>query len=143
MSFAISTSKLRPCGCREERRVHEPSSSTPKPSPFSGGSLAAVARTSTCSSAPTVAVGDQANRFGLWNVRWRAGLDPEGTFYALRHSYISRAIEAGMPLNVLAENCGTSVRMIEKTYAKVLANKRREFIASGSPRLFAASDSPS
>lgn len=64
-----------------------------------------------------------------------AGLDPAGTFYALRHSYISRAIEAGMPLNVVAENCGTSVRMIETTYAKVLAGKRREFIASGAPRL--------
>ena len=67
-----------------------------------------------------------------------AGLDPTGTFYALRHSYISRAIEAGMPLTVLAENCGTSVRMIETTYAKVLASKRREFIANGAPRLFAA-----
>lgn len=68
----------------------------------------------------------------------QAGLDPAGTFYALRHSYISRSIEAGMPLTVLAENCGTSVRMIEKTYAKVLADKRREFIVKGAPRLFAA-----
>jgi integrase len=66
-----------------------------------------------------------------------AKLDPLGTFYALRHSYISRAIEAGVPLNVVAENCGTSVRMIETTYAKVLAAKRREFIANGAPRLFA------
>ena len=71
-----------------------------------------------------------------------AGLDPCGTFYALRHSYISRAIEAGMPLNVVAENCGTSVRMIETTYAKVLAGKRREFIARGAPRLFADTPSP-
>lgn len=68
----------------------------------------------------------------------KAGLDLEGTFYALRHSYISRAIEGGMPLTVLAENCGTSVRMIEKTYAKVLADKRREFIVMAAPRLFAA-----
>ncbi|GEP07602.1 tyrosine-type recombinase/integrase [Methylobacterium oxalidis] len=67
-----------------------------------------------------------------------AKLDPTGTFYALRHSYISRAIEAGVPLNVVAENCGTSVRMIETTYAKVLAAKRREFITMGAPRLFAA-----
>ena len=43
-----------------------------------------------------------------------------------------------MPLTVLAENCGTSVRMIEKTYAKVLADKRREFIVLAAPRLFAA-----
>lgn len=64
-----------------------------------------------------------------------AGLDPTGTFYALRHSYISRAIEAGVPLTVVAENCGTSVRMIEKTYAKVLADKRREFIERGAMQL--------
>lgn len=56
----------------------------------------------------------------------RAGLDREGTFYALRHSYISRAI---------ADNCGTSVRIIETTYAKVLASKRREFIERGAPSL--------
>ena len=68
----------------------------------------------------------------------KSGLDPAGTFYALRHSYISRSIEAGVPLTVLAENCGTSVRIIEKTYAKVLASKRREFIVKGAPRLFAA-----
>ena len=72
-----------------------------------------------------------------------AGLDPSGTFYALRHSYMSRAIEAGVPLNVVAENCGTSVRMIETTYAKVLASKRREFIAMGAPRLYAEAPSAS
>jgi integrase len=65
----------------------------------------------------------------------RAGLDQEGTFYALRHSYISRAIEGEVPLNIIAENCGTSVRIIETTYAKVLANKRREFIERGAPTL--------
>ncbi|UDL96232.1 tyrosine-type recombinase/integrase [Lichenihabitans sp. PAMC28606] len=64
-----------------------------------------------------------------------AGLDQTGTFYALRHSYISRAIEAGVPLTVAAENCGTSVRMIETTYAKVLASRRRDFIAVGAPHL--------
>lgn len=65
----------------------------------------------------------------------KSELDPEGTFYALRHSYISRAIEAGVPLTIVAENCGTSVRMIETTYAKTLAEKRREFIERGAPRL--------
>lgn len=65
----------------------------------------------------------------------RAGLDGTATFYALRHSYISRAIEGGVPLNVVAENCGTSVRMIETTYAKVLAAKRRDFINRGAPTL--------
>jgi integrase len=65
----------------------------------------------------------------------RAGLDQEGTFYALRHSYISRAIEGEVPLNIIADNCGTSVRIIETTYAKVLANKRRQFIERGAPQL--------
>ncbi len=65
-----------------------------------------------------------------------AELDPAGTFYVLRHSYISRAIEGGVPLNIVAENCGTSVRMIETTYAKMLATKRREFIDRGAPSLF-------
>lgn len=64
-----------------------------------------------------------------------AGLPADATFYALRHSYISRAIEAGVPLTILAENCGTSVRMIEKNYAKMIAEKRREFIERGAPRL--------
>jgi integrase len=64
-----------------------------------------------------------------------ADLDPDGTFYSLRHSYISRAIEAGMPLTIMAENCGTSVRMIEKNYAKMLAEKRREFVERAAPRL--------
>jgi integrase len=65
----------------------------------------------------------------------RAGLDPRGTFYALRHSYISEAIENNIPLTVIAENCGTSVRMIEVTYAKVLAQKKRQFIEQGAPSL--------
>jgi hypothetical protein len=37
------------------------------------------------------------------------------------------------PINVIADNCGTSVRMIEKTYAKILAEKRRDFIERGAP----------
>jgi len=65
----------------------------------------------------------------------RSGLDKEATFYALRHSYISRGIEGEVPLNVIADNCGTSIKMIETTYAKVLAGKRREFIERGAPRL--------
>ncbi len=65
----------------------------------------------------------------------KAGLAPEGSLYALRHTYVSHAIEGGVPLNVIADNCGTSVRMIEKTYAKILAEKRRDFIERGTPSL--------
>jgi len=65
----------------------------------------------------------------------KAGLAPDGSIYALRHTYVSHAIEGGVPLNVIADNCGTSVRMIEKTYAKILAEKRRDFIERGTPSL--------
>lgn len=64
-----------------------------------------------------------------------AGLDKTGTFYALRHSYISRAIEGEVPLNIIGDNCGTSIRMIEVTYAKILSGKRRAFIDRGAPSL--------
>lgn len=66
---------------------------------------------------------------------YRAGLSDKGCFYALRHTYISHAIEGGIPLILIAKNCGTSVRIIEKTYAKILAEKEREFIEKGAPSL--------
>jgi hypothetical protein len=37
--------------------------------------------------------------------------------------------------STIADNCGTSVRMIEKTYAKLLAEKRRDFIERGTPSI--------
>ncbi len=60
--------------------------------------------------------------------RERAKLPAKTSMYSLRHSHISHAIIAGMPLTVLAENCGTSVRMIEENYAHVLASTRRQLI---------------
>jgi len=65
----------------------------------------------------------------------KAKLPLDGSIYALRHTYISSAIEGGVPLNIIADNCGTSVRMIEKTYAKILAENRRQFIEKGAPIL--------
>jgi integrase len=64
----------------------------------------------------------------------RAELPTNSSIYALRHTYISGAIEGGIPLNILAENCGTSVRIIEQTYAKILAEHRRNFIEKGAPK---------
>ena len=64
-----------------------------------------------------------------------AALPGNGSIYALRHTYISFAIEGGVPLTVIAKNCGTSVRMIEKTYAKLLNEKERAFIEDGTPSL--------
>jgi integrase len=65
----------------------------------------------------------------------KAALPADGSLYALRHTYVSLAIEGGVPLNIIADNCGTSVRMIEKTYAKILAENRRDFIERGAPSL--------
>jgi integrase len=65
----------------------------------------------------------------------KAELDDRGNLYALRHAYISEAVERNTPLTVIAKNCGTSVRIIEKTYAKVLRAKEREFVERGAPSL--------
>jgi integrase len=57
-----------------------------------------------------------------------AGLPSETVFYSLRHYYISRALLAGMNAQVIAENCGTSVRMIEKHYGKFTRADRRRML---------------
>jgi integrase len=54
-----------------------------------------------------------------------SGLPDETTLYALRHTHISLALLAGVNIQVLAENCGTSVRMIELHYGKFLRADRR------------------
>jgi len=52
---------------------------------------------------------------------------PAGTvFYTLRHSFIASAISAGMDIYSVAEITGTSVRMIEKHYGKLLKDRVRE-----------------
>lgn len=52
-------------------------------------------------------------------------LPPETVFYSLRHYHISKALKAGIQAQVVAENCGTSVRMLEKHYGKFMATDRR------------------
>lgn len=64
-----------------------------------------------------------------------AELPPSASFYALRHSYISQAIWARMPLSLVAENCGTSLTMIQRNYAKVLASLRQSSIERTAPKL--------
>jgi len=48
----------------------------------------------------------------------------QATPYSLRHYYISKALLADVHIKVLADNCDTSVRMIEKHYAKFLERDR-------------------
>jgi integrase len=64
-----------------------------------------------------------------------ADLPASVSFYTLRHAHISRALEAGMPLSLVAENCGTSLRMLEVNYARVLASTRRDTIERTAPKL--------
>jgi integrase len=56
-------------------------------------------------------------------------------FYGLRHSFISRALENGMPIFLVAENVGTSIAMIEKNYGKFMHAAKRKLIEQHAPKL--------
>ena len=48
---------------------------------------------------------------------------PDGaTIYCLRHTAITRALLAGVPVRLVASSFDTSVAMIEKTYSKYIAD---------------------
>jgi integrase len=64
-----------------------------------------------------------------------AELPETASFYVLRHTHISRAIERGMPLTLIAENVGTSLKMIEENYGKFIAQTRRELVERYAPSL--------
>jgi len=57
-----------------------------------------------------------------------AGLPVETVLYSLRHYHISKALLAGIPTQVIAENVGTSVAMIEKHYGKFMPKDRRRLL---------------
>jgi len=52
-----------------------------------------------------------------------AGLDPkEITIYSLRHAAIIRSLLAGVPTQVVASNCDTSVKMLQANYARYISD---------------------
>jgi len=53
-------------------------------------------------------------------------LPADTVFYSLRHTHASLALLGGINIQVLAENMGTSVLMIEKHYGKFLRADRRK-----------------
>lgn len=55
-------------------------------------------------------------------------LPADTVFYSLRHYHISKALVAGIPSQIVSENCGTSIRMLEKHYAKFMAQDRRSMM---------------
>ena len=69
------------------------------------------------------------------DVLLRAGAPKDAVPYSFRHSFISRWVEAGVSLKLIADNCGTSVGQIEKTYAKFLPDERRRLVQATAPKL--------
>lgn len=59
-----------------------------------------------------------------------SGLPEETLFYSFRHYHISKALLAGIPMQVIAENTGTSIRMIEKHYGKFINSDRQKMFDS-------------
>lgn len=65
----------------------------------------------------------------------RAGLDSGTSLYALRHSYISGALKAGVPIKAVADHCGTSIPMIQRYYAKFIPTDLARYAEAASPNL--------
>ncbi len=57
-----------------------------------------------------------------WNKALRACGVRQRKFYNTRHTYISVALSEGVNIKWLAEQCGTSVTMIEKRYGKYISD---------------------
>lgn len=62
----------------------------------------------------------------------KAKLPRDVVFYTLRHSFIAFAINAGMDIYSVAEITGTSIKMIEKHYGKLLKDRVRQQMVSAS-----------
>jgi integrase len=65
----------------------------------------------------------------------RAGLPSAAVYYTLRHSFISRALVRGVPVEAVAQHVGTSGRMIGKHYAKFVRTDARHYAQLASPEL--------
>ena len=65
--------------------------------------------------------------------RWKRQGSPKRGPYALRHTFITHALSAGVPIFDVARYAGTSVQMIERTYghlAKGSERHARELLAA-------------
>jgi integrase len=69
-------------------------------------------------------------RRSLLAAKMAAKMPADFDLYAFRHYHISKALLAGIQAQVIAENCGTSVRMLEKHYAKFVGSDRRAMMNS-------------
>ena len=65
----------------------------------------------------------------------RARISPAVSFHALRHTWASLAVMAGVPLLVVAKNLGhASTAMVEKHYGHLAPSYIAEAIRAGAPR---------
>jgi integrase len=74
-----------------------------------------------------------ARRFAAAVVR--AGLDTATVFYSLRHSWISRALAAGVPVKAVADAAGTSIQMLQRYYAKFIPSDQARYANMAAPQL--------
>jgi len=58
----------------------------------------------------------------------RAKLSKDCTVCSLRHTHASQGLLNGMNIKLLAENMGTSIRMIEQHYGKFIQASRAKLI---------------
>ena len=58
----------------------------------------------------------------------------------MRHSYITRALVAGVPTKAVADHCRTSVVMIERHYAKFIPSDQARYAALAAPELRISED---
>ena len=66
----------------------------------------------------------------------RAGIDPPTNFHALRHTYASLLVMAGVPLVVVAKNLGhADTRMCERHYMHLAPSYVAQTIRSHAPKL--------
>jgi integrase len=65
----------------------------------------------------------------------RAGITPAVNFHALRHTWASHAVMAGVPLMVVARNLGhTDTQMVEKHYGHMAQSFIVDAIRAGAPK---------
>jgi integrase len=61
--------------------------------------------------------------------RKNAEIDPDSTFYCARHYHISQGLQAGISVDLIAKNCGTSPAMIHQFYGKFTRTAQKEAAA--------------
>ncbi|MDP2518834.1 tyrosine-type recombinase/integrase [Shimia thalassica] len=63
------------------------------------------------------------DQLGPFKAAVLASEGPDGaTLYCARHTYITDHLSRGVPVTALAQQCGTSVEMVERTYANFLGD---------------------